>query len=51
MKVSSDKQEVILFCGAPGCGKSTFWNNFLPDYVRVNNDTLKRPEKCMEVCE
>ena len=47
---ASDKQEVILFVGAPGAGKSTFWQNNLSDYVRVNNDTLKTKEKCMKVC-
>lgn len=36
--------------GAPGSGKSTFWQTYLSDYVRVNNDTLKTPEKCMKVC-
>jgi len=46
----SEEQEVIVFVGAPGAGKSTFWNNHLSDYVRVNNDTLKTKEKCMKVC-
>lgn len=36
-------QEIILFYGAPGSGKSTFWKNNLSDYERVNNDTLKTP--------
>ncbi|CDW76414.1 bifunctional polynucleotide phosphatase kinase-like [Stylonychia lemnae] len=44
-------QEIILFFGSPGSGKSTFWKNHLSDYVRVNNDTLKTPQKCMAVCE
>lgn len=50
-KYTSDKQEIILFCGAPGSGKSTFWKNNLSSYERVNNDTLKTPEKCVKVCE
>ena len=24
--------------------------NYLPDYIRVNNDTLKTADKCMKVC-
>ena len=27
---ASDKQEIILFYGSPGAGKSTFWKNNLP---------------------
>lgn len=51
LKLVSDKQEVIIFCGAPGSGKSTFWKNYLSEYTRVNNDQLKTAEKCMKVCE
>ena len=42
---------MILFCGAPGSGKSTFWQSYLKDYVRVNNDELKTPEKCKKVAD
>lgn len=45
--LKSETQEVILFVGAPGSGKSTFWSNYLSDYVRVNNDTLKTAAKCI----
>ena len=31
----SNKQEIIVFVGAPGSGKSTFWQNYLSDYIRV----------------
>lgn len=48
---TSEKQELIVFCGAPGSGKSTFWKNYLKDYVRVNNDQLKTKEKCAKVCD
>jgi bifunctional polynucleotide phosphatase/kinase len=40
---------VIIFFGSPGSGKSTFWKNYLSTYERVNNDTLKTPEKCVKV--
>ena len=40
-----------MFCGAPGSGKSTFWKYNLNTYERVNNDTLKTPEKCIKACE
>lgn len=35
--------ELIIFCGSPGAGKSTFyWNNMEPlGYERVNQDILK----------
>ena len=46
-EICSDEQEVIIFVGPPGSGKSTFWSNHLKKYVRVNNDTLKTAEKCM----
>ena len=47
-KITKDEPEMIIFVGAPGAGKSTFWSTYLPDYVRVNNDTLKTKEKCMK---
>lgn len=45
------KKEMIIFCGSPGSGKSTFWKNYLPTYSRVNRDTLKTKEKCYKVAE
>lgn len=48
-KYAKEEQEMIIFVGSPGAGKSTFWHNHLSDYVRVNNDTLKTKEKCMKV--
>lgn len=47
--ISKDTQEAIIFVGPPGSGKSTFWKNYLPKYIRVNNDTLKSRDKCMKV--
>lgn len=40
----SEKQDVILFCGPPGAGKSTFYWKYLKPlgYERVNQDVLKR---------
>ena len=43
--------KVIIFVGSPGSGKSTFCNNHLPNYERVNRDLLKTKEKCWKVCE
>lgn len=36
-------QEIVLFCGSPGAGKSTFyWKQLQPlGFERVNQDTLK----------
>jgi bifunctional polynucleotide phosphatase/kinase len=35
--------DIIIFCGSPGSGKSTFYKNQLIPlgYQRVNQDTLK----------
>ena len=45
--------EIVLFCGSPGAGKSTFyWQHMEPlGYARVNQDLLKTREKCMRVCQ
>jgi bifunctional polynucleotide phosphatase/kinase len=42
---------MVIFCGSPGSGKSTFWHNYMPKYERVNRDTLKTKEKCYAVAE
>jgi len=49
----SDKQEMIILVGHPGCGKSTFSKTYLiPNgYVHVNRDTLKTPAKCLSATE
>jgi bifunctional polynucleotide phosphatase/kinase len=43
--------ELIIFCGSPGAGKSTFyWQHLQPlGYERVNQDILKTRDKCMKV--
>jgi bifunctional polynucleotide phosphatase/kinase len=37
-------QELVVFCGPPGSGKSSFFNKYLKplDYERINQDALKR---------
>ncbi|KAK7948457.1 uncharacterized protein PG986_009343 [Apiospora aurea] len=42
--------DVVLFCGPPGAGKSTFfWKHLKPlGYERVNQDTLKSRAKCFK---
>ncbi|KAL7921370.1 PNK3P domain-containing protein [Trichoderma austrokoningii] len=44
-------QDVVLFCGPPGAGKSTFYFKVLKplEYERVNQDTLKSRDKCIQV--
>lgn len=39
-----NKQELVLYCGPPGAGKSTFfWKHLKPlGFERVNQDILKR---------
>ncbi|KIX04761.1 polynucleotide kinase 3'-phosphatase [Rhinocladiella mackenziei CBS 650.93] len=43
-------QELVLFCGSPGAGKSTFyWDVLQPlGYERVNQDILKTRDKCIK---
>eukprot|EP00331_Platyophrya_macrostoma_P032117 CAMPEP_0176443550 /NCGR_PEP_ID=MMETSP0127-20121128/22504_1 /TAXON_ID=938130 /ORGANISM="Platyophrya macrostoma, Strain WH" /LENGTH=610 /DNA_ID=CAMNT_0017828829 /DNA_START=72 /DNA_END=1904 /DNA_ORIENTATION=- len=45
----STTTEMVIFCGFPGCGKSTFFQRFFSNagYQHVNRDTLKTPEKCV----
>ncbi|KAI0909366.1 DNA kinase/phosphatase Pnk1 [Ustulina deusta] len=46
----TNKRDVVLFCGPPGAGKSTFyWKHLKPlGYERVNQDTLKSRAKCFK---
>lgn len=43
--------EVVIMCGSPASGKSTFyWNRLRPlGFERVNQDTLKTRDKCLKV--
>ncbi|KAI1174528.1 DNA kinase/phosphatase Pnk1 [Nemania sp. FL0916] len=43
-------KDIVLFCGPPGAGKSTFFWRFLKplSYERVNQDTLKSRAKCFK---
>ncbi|KAJ6155091.1 hypothetical protein N7470_005657 [Penicillium chermesinum] len=43
--------ELVIFCGSPGAGKSTYyWKNIQPlGYERVNQDLLKTRPKCLKV--
>lgn len=44
-------QDIILSCGCPGAGKSSFyWRHLQPvGYERVNQDILKSRDRCVEV--
>ena len=46
-----NKLDIVIMCGSPGCGKSTFyWTKLKPlGYERVNQDILKSREKCLKV--
>ncbi|KAL8872108.1 MAG: hypothetical protein Q9174_002204 [Haloplaca sp. 1 TL-2023] len=43
--------DIVLFCGSPGSGKSSFyWKHLQPlGYERVNQDLLKTRDKCVKV--
>lgn len=47
----TNKQDIVLFAGPPGAGKSTFyWRHLKPlGYERVNQDILKTRAKCFKV--
>ncbi|KAI5860344.1 PNK3P-domain-containing protein [Durotheca rogersii] len=46
----TNEKDVVLFCGPPGAGKSTFYQRYLEPlgYERVNMDLLKTREKCFK---
>jgi bifunctional polynucleotide phosphatase/kinase len=46
-----NNKEMLLMIGYPGSGKSTFVQDYLKNYVRVNMDTLKTKAKCIKECE
>ncbi|KXJ96665.1 polynucleotide kinase 3 phosphatase-domain-containing protein [Microdochium bolleyi] len=48
--VKKNKQDIVLFCGMPGAGKSTFFWRYLEPlgYQRINQDTLKTRQKCFK---
>lgn len=43
-------EDIVLFCGPPGAGKSTFYWRYLKPlgYERVNQDMLKSKDKCFK---
>jgi bifunctional polynucleotide phosphatase/kinase len=45
--------DVVVFCGPPGAGKSTFfWKHLKPlGYERVNQDQLQSRDKCIKVAK
>ncbi|KAF2127312.1 PNK3P-domain-containing protein [Dothidotthia symphoricarpi CBS 119687] len=47
----SNPLDIVLLCGSPGAGKSSFyWKHLQPQgYARVNQDILKTREKCIKV--
>ncbi|KAK4034952.1 polynucleotide kinase 3 phosphatase-domain-containing protein [Parachaetomium inaequale] len=46
----ANDQDILLFVGLPGAGKSTFYWKYLKPlgYERVNQDTLKSKDKCFK---
>ncbi|KYK54290.1 DNA kinase/phosphatase Pnk1 [Drechmeria coniospora] len=48
-----NETDVVLFCGPPGAGKSTFYQRHLAPlgYERINQDTLKSRDKCVKVAK
>ncbi|KFH42779.1 Bifunctional polynucleotide phosphatase/kinase-like protein [Hapsidospora chrysogenum ATCC 11550] len=49
----TNEKDIVLFCGPPGAGKSTFYWNYLKPlgYERINQDTLKSRDKCVKFAQ
>ena len=49
--LSPPQLEVVILCGFPGCGKTSFYRRALQPlgHAHVNRDTLKTPAKCLSV--
>eukprot|EP01069_Polyplicarium_translucidae_P004276 Polyplicarium_translucidae@DN2541_c0_g1_i3.p2 len=45
------RAEVLLLVGAPGSGKTHIARSAFKTHEWINQDTLKRREKCLSVCE
>lgn len=48
LPAEADAPEILLLVGPPASGKSTFCKAHLPNYERVNQDTLKTVAKCRQ---
>ena len=44
-------KEMIIMVGSPCCGKTSFVKEYFPDYIRINQDTLKTKAKCLKTTE
>jgi len=45
--IKSNKNEILMMCGVPTSGKSTFCRKYLPNYKVINQDNLKSKSKCL----
>jgi len=43
--------EIVIFVGCPGLGKTSYYRKHFSHYAHVNQDTLKRREKCLALVE
>ena len=49
----SGKNDILIFCGSPGSGKTNLYHNHLKKlgYEHVNQDQLKTEQKCLKKAE
>ncbi|KAK7425094.1 DNA kinase/phosphatase Pnk1 [Neonectria punicea] len=49
----TNDQDIVLFCGPPGAGKSSFYWKYLKPlgYARINQDTLKTRDRCLQTAK
>jgi len=44
-------QEMLLFVGISGCGKSSYYKKYCNNYIHINRDILKTIPKCVKKCK
>lgn len=52
-RLKHEGQEMVIMVGRPAAGKSTISKRFFHEkmgYELINQDTLKTPAKCVQVC-
>jgi len=49
--INDKQQEMVIFVGSPGSGKTSFYSSYFSNYIHINNDTLKSAVKCLKGSE
>ena len=46
-----NNKTLIIMCGFPGSGKTTYVKNNLKGFIHINQDTLGTKDKCIKACK